>query len=398
MNGAAVASAEQEIAPSPGAGTAAGEVTIVAHDIGPVGGMERVLAELILGLRRLGYRVVVVARTCDLPAGAGVEFHRVRGPSRPFLLAYPWFLIAGSLALLRHRRGVLQVTGALVLNRADVVHVHYCHQAGPSTPSRSTRLFRAHIWAAGLLSRLGERLCYRIDRSAEFACVSDGVAAETLEHYPELAGRVCTIHNGVDTVRFAPGVRAGEATALRSQLGVTPERLLALFVGGEWERKGLQPAIEALSFAPDWDLAVAGSGDRDGVQERVRALGLDGRVHWLGVSSDIGLLYGLADAFVLPTSYETFSLVTFEAAASGLPVLVTPVNGVRELIDDGRNGFLIDRDAKLIGGRLGELVADPELRSRLGRAARESTLAFGWDRMVRKFQALYERLGARAPA
>ncbi len=53
------------------------------------------------------------------------------------------------------------------------------------------------------------------------------------------------------------------------------------------------------------------------------------------------LVYELADAFVLPSSYETFSLVTFEAAASALPVLATPVNGVRELIEDGHNGFLI---------------------------------------------------------
>ena len=55
-------------------------------------------------------------------------------------------------------------------------------------------------------------------------------------------------------------------------------------------------------------------------------------------------MYELADAFVLPSSYETFSLVTFEAAASGLPILATPVNGVRELIEDGRNGFLIAPD------------------------------------------------------
>ena len=74
-------------------------MTIVAHDIGPVGGMERVLAELILGLRALGHDVTVIARTSELPAGADVGFHRVRGPGRPFLIAYPWFLLAGSLAL-----------------------------------------------------------------------------------------------------------------------------------------------------------------------------------------------------------------------------------------------------------------------------------------------------------
>ena len=107
------------------------DLTIVAHDIGCVGGMERVLAELLSGLRANGHEVTVIARTCELPEGAGVRFHRVRAPGRPFVLAYPWFLIAGSLAVRRHRRGVVQSTGAIVLNRIDVLAVHYLHQVGP---------------------------------------------------------------------------------------------------------------------------------------------------------------------------------------------------------------------------------------------------------------------------
>src|ERR1700675_1575236 len=81
-------------------------VTIVAHDVGAVGGMERVLAELALGLRSRGHEVTVIARTCELPANAGVIFHRVRGPGRPFLLGYPSFMVMGSLAVRRWRRGV----------------------------------------------------------------------------------------------------------------------------------------------------------------------------------------------------------------------------------------------------------------------------------------------------
>ncbi len=95
-------------------------MTIVAHDIGAVGGMERQLTQLVLGLRSLGHRVTVIARTCDLPAGADVVFHRVRGPGRPVPIAHPWFLLAGSLAVKRWRRGVVQATGAIVLNHVDV--------------------------------------------------------------------------------------------------------------------------------------------------------------------------------------------------------------------------------------------------------------------------------------
>ncbi|HXB65452.1 MAG TPA: glycosyltransferase family 4 protein [Solirubrobacteraceae bacterium] len=375
------------------------EVTIVANDIGPVGGMERVLSELILGLRALGHPVTVISRTCRLPPEAGVTFHRVRGPSRPFLLAYPWFVLAGSLAVRCHRRGVVQATGAIVLNPVDVIAVHYCHQVGPAQASRAGALYRAHVKLVRAVKRNAERLCYRANPRATFVCVSEGVAAEMRAHYPELGARLLTIHNGVDTERFVPGARAGDATALRRRLGIGAGRLVAAFVGSEWERKGLEPAIRALALAPGWNLVVAGDGDRERYRQLADSLGVGAAVHWLGVTSDVELVYALADAFVLPSRYETFSLVTFEAAASGLAILAAPVSGVRELIDDGTNGFLISPDdPERIATRLRELAADPALRARLGRAARESSLRFSWHAMAQAHHSLYTRLAGERPA
>lgn len=367
------------------------EVTIVAHDIGAVGGMERVLGELIEGLLRRGERVTVIARTCRLPRG-GYDFHRVRTPGRPFVIAYPLFMLAGSLELARRRRGIVQVTGAIVLNRVDVVSVHYCHQVGPANPSRASALFRWQVKLASLLKRWSERLCYPVNRAGAFACVSEGVAEEMREHFPALASRVLTIHNGVDTEAFAPGARAQEGAALRARLEVPAGGLVAAFVGSEWERKGLEPLIRALALAPGWTATVAGDGDRPRYESLAAELGVAERVRWLGVTADVALVYQAADAFVLPTSYETFSLVTFEAAASGLPVLATPVSGISELIDDGRNGFLISREPELIAERLRRLAGDRDLRERLGRAARESALQYSWERMVDAHGALYARL------
>ncbi len=374
---------------------AVGDVTIVANDIGGVGGMERQLTDLIIGLRGLGHNVTVIARTCELPANSGLTFHRVRAPGRPFLIAYPWFILAGSLAVRRWRRGVVQATGAIVLNRLDVLAVHYCHQVGPVNPSRSTRLFRAQAAMAGLLKRCGERICFHTSRARAVVCVSDGVAAEVREHFPALADRVVTIRNGIDTDVFAPGVRGRDAQALRASLDLSSQGLVVAFVGSEWERKGLESAIRAVAQRPEWTLLVAGGGERARYNALAEQLGARERLRWLGVTSDVQLVYQAADAFVLPSSYETFSLVTFEAAASGLPVLATPVSGVRELIEDGHNGFLITRDPQLIAARLGQLAADPELRGRLGRAARESALHYSGQRMVREYRELYSRLVAR---
>jgi glycosyltransferase involved in cell wall biosynthesis len=369
-------------------------VTIVANDIRAVGGMERVLTELIVGLRSLGHDVTVIARTCELPAGTEVSFHRVRGPGRPFLLAYPWFLLAGSLALRRWRKGVVQATGAIVLGGADVISVHYCHQVGPANPSRSSPLFRAQTLLASFLKRTSERALFHLARRAFFACVSEGVASEVRSFYPQLSERVITIHNGVDTAKFAPGRRREDAHALREQLRLAQDALVALFVGSEWERKGLRPAIEALAAAGGWTLVVVGDGDRERYQALADTLGVGDSVRWLGVSSDVQLAYALADAFVLPSAYETFSLATFEAAASGLPVLATAVSGVRELIVDGESGFIVTADAAAIAARLRELGADPQLRARLGERARGAALAFSWSAMVTRHHELYARLAA----
>ncbi len=110
--------------------------------------------------------------------------------------------------------------------------------------------------------------------------------------------------------------------------------------------------------------------------------------------ADVRPVYAMADAFVLPSSYETFSLVAFEAAASGLP-------GDRERrqrrarADRQRRERLSGRTAaEQIATRLRELAADPRLRARLGAAARESALRFRWEQMVREHEELYERLAA----
>lgn len=390
MSFAAGPSVAVAVRPDSGGMGAGRDVTIVAHDIGSVGGMERQLAELVDGLRDRGWHVIVIARTCVLADGEGVSFHRVRGPGRPLLLGYPWFLIAGSLAVRTHRRGVVQATGGIVVNRVDAIAVHCCHQVYRAKPQRGGPVSRAYAWAAASMSRWGERLCFRVNQPRRVVCVSEGVADEVRGHYPRLASRVVTIHNGVDTDAFAPGVRAREAAELRAECGIESNRLVAAFVGTA--NKGLEPLLRALAQAPEWDLLVAGRGHFERQRELAVSLGLGDRVHWLGVVSDIQRVYGAVDAFALPSDYETFSLVTFEAAASALPILATPVSGVSELVEDGESGLLIESGAESIAGGLRELGGNSVLRERLGRAARERALAFGWGRMVEGHEALYKRL------
>src|SRR5438445_100949 len=119
----------------------------------------------------------------------------------------------------------------------------------------------------------------------------------------ELVVGLCS--RGHDTATFAPGQHHHCAAAMRERLKIAGDRLVAAFVGSEWERKGLRPVIGALALAPEWDLVVAGDGDRARYEQLAESLAVGQAVHWLGITSDVQVVYALADAFVFPSGYET---------------------------------------------------------------------------------------------
>jgi len=367
-------------------------VTIVAHRIGPVGGMEQMLSRLIEGLLERGWEVTVVALRCELPRHPRLRWARVPGPSRPFLLMYPWFIVVGSLVTWRHRRGVLNTTGAVVLNRADVSTVHLCHHGiqAKTKVRRTSRpgvLYRLNAIGAAQLSRAAERWCYRSARTRRLVAVSRGVAEELSQHL--VAPPIDVIPNGVDRETYEPNDAARART--RQELGLDPEQLVALFVGGEWKGKGLGFLLEAIGAAPEWHLIVVGRGDiaryRRGAEEVA-----SGRVSFLGEQKDTAAYYQAADAFVLPSAYEAFPISLLEAASSGLPLLVTQVNGADELVSDGHSGWFMERDAVMIADRLSQLGSDREAMRAMGAAAREATREMSWGKVVDAYADLYREL------
>jgi glycosyltransferase involved in cell wall biosynthesis len=361
------------------------DVVIVANDIGPVGGMERQLTELATGLARRGHAVEIVARTCELPPDVRVRWRRVRVPGRPFAIAYPLFLLVALLRTPRRPGALVHSTGALLLRRHDVCTVHLCHRAlahqrGLVRASRDSLPFRLNAKLAGVLARwaegrvIGGRLARRV------VGVSEGVSREVRDEYPAAAPMTTTIPNGVDTARFHPAEERA------------PGRR-AIFVGGEWERKGLRHAIEALAHAPGWTLRVVGPGDHDAYGRLAVAAGVADRVDFLGPRTDVEELYRECDAFVFPSAYETFSLVTYEAAASGLPLLSTRVSGIEDVLRDGENGWFVERDGESIGRRLVQLEGlAPDALGQMRAAARESVLGYSWEAVVDAYEKLYAEL------
>ena len=113
---------------------------------------------------------------------------------------------------------------------------------------------------------------------------------------------------------------------------------------------------------------------------------------FVGQRADTERYYAASDVFLLPSWYETFSLAAFEAAASGLPIVAAPVNGVDELVGDGEAGLIVDRDADELAAALAALAGSPDTRERLGAAARERSAEYTWERSTDAVLAVYRSL------
>ncbi len=372
-------------------------LTLVASDVAPVGGMERAAYELSRRLVQRGWRVTVIARSCALEPGPNVRFIRLRSPSRPVSVALLADALLASLALVRQRSGLLHTINPTIINRADVITAQFCEAAfrgsGISRARRPSVPYRLNSWLTSWIAILFERWCYDPRRVQQIACVSGGLSRDTASWYPRIGDRLRTIPNGVDLEAFRPNERVRRR--IRDELAVADDSLIALFVGGDWHRKGLRHALDALKDAPGWTLVVVGAGDRAAFARQIDAAGLRSRVRFVGRQADPVPYFVAADALVAPSYFEAFSLVTLEGAAAGLPLVVPRMNGTEELVIDGVNGWFTERDGQAIAGRLVMLHDSEPLRRRMSIAARESAAPFDWDRIADQYEDLYARLSPR---
>lgn len=377
------------------------QATIVSHEIHWHGGQERVTAHLAQSLLDNGWQVTTIARRCELADHPRLRKVSVPGPARPGALAFPFFFLVGGLLVRRHRAGLLHVNGAIVPNAADVATVHFCHAAfeeiraaeGFRRSQRRNRAYVANEILVALFYRAAERLVYRPSRRRRLVAVSHGLARELTAHFPQMSTLVEMIPNGVDLTEFRPD--PAQRRRLRSELGLGADQLVAVFVGGDWERKGLRIAIEALVEATDWRLLVVGAGDEARYRLIADDAGVGSRVMFIGSQPETAGYYAAADAFVLPTAYETSCLVAFEAAATGVPVVVSRVNGLPQQIASGVDGYVVARDPSAIAAAL-TFLRSARVRETVGEGGRRLVAASTWESVEAAYAELYGRLDVAA--
>ena len=373
-------------------------IAVVAHRVDDSGGMERVHAELV---RRLldRYRFTIVASNVADDLRGRVDWRRVPIPSRPVPLRILVFYGLGAVQLRRAGADLVHVCGPLIPNHVDIASVHHCHAGfiaatGRLSPERSSLARRLNTSLARRLAVEAERWAYRPSRLRLLTPVSQQAAEEVRDAYPGVA--IEEAPNGVDLDRFRPN--ASVRQVVRAELGADHRTTVALFVGSDWDLKGLALAIDALaiarSAAGELELWVLGAGDERRFAAYAAAAGVGEAVRFLGWRRETERYYQGADIYLCCSSYEAFSLALLEAAASGLPLVTPRVGGAAEMLDGTGDpgGVAVGRDAGEVGAALAGLAADPSLRACYGTAARRRAERFGWDHLAERFDAIYRRL------
>jgi UDP-glucose:(heptosyl)LPS alpha-1,3-glucosyltransferase len=367
--------------------TARPSIGFVVHDARIGVGQGRYVVELARALSD-AYDLHVFANTFDADLPPNVECHPVAAWRRTALSTVLTFLPAAERAVRRAGCDVVHAQGLTCWN-ADVITAHICNQARQS-----------HAPARGILRQIFpavvvplERAFYRARGKRHVIAISKIIGRELAEYYG-WKRPLSVIPHGVDARRFRPAYDALEKEAERRGYGLKCRDWVWLFVGEA--TKGVGTVIRQLEAFPLARLLVVSRSPRAPYVELAHHLGVSERLIWHGPDGEPERAYRAADVFVYPSEYDAFGMVVTEAMASGLPVVTSREIGAAELIQEGRNGLLIDpADAEGLEAAMRFLATQPERATALGSMARQSAQANSWRSCADRTAEVYDRLLSR---
>jgi glycosyltransferase involved in cell wall biosynthesis len=355
----------------------------------PDGGVAEHVSALVQGLSQRGFEVELATGPDSLIAAplaaAGVAVHELPLERRPG---------AHDLAAARALRGLD------ASRHYELVHAHSSKAgavARTGLPGRCRLVYTPHCFAFATPGfRTAQRLAYRaaeqalVPRSAAIVAVCEW-EREQGRRSLRGAGRILrTIENGVapcpaaqpdpELVAFkGDSPLAGAVSVLRPQ----KDPLLAVKAAAAHVRGG----------GPG-KLAIVGEGElRGAVVAEIERQGVGEHVRWFPYRGDMGPYLAALDVFVLSSAWEALPLSVLEAMSCGLPVLATDVGGVAEAVSEETGRLVAHGDEGAMARALGELLADADLRRRLGDAGRARyQRRFRVERMLDELAGLYRGL------
>jgi len=354
-------------------------IAVISQQYGTLGGGEIFAREVTERIARTGnFDMHVFSRKWESECRE-VTFHRVPmwGVPRQLIpTAFAW--MASRMA---RRMGFDLVHAQSRVADADVFSVHWC----PHAFWTRDILKRKPRWSDRLRMRLDEGML-RGAANRVYMPVSAFQQQIFQSEYGALPGEWHVVHPGVHLEAFAPEVLQPLRAPTRAALGLPADTMVILFVGMNFESKGLETIIRAVGLlksrhpAGRAHVLVVGKGDESRFRRIAVEAGCADAITFAGAHRDgLSRFHAAADVFAMPASFETFSMATLEAMAAGLPVVISDRMGVRDIVSDGVNGFVVpvegateacaDRFAKLL--QVG-------VRSLMAQAAGVNARRYGW--------------------
>ena len=370
------------------------KIALVRKDFSPKGGGgERYSVDLARALRDSGHEVHIFAHRYE--PMKGISLHSVAVPLKPFGLQNWLFAKNVRRALSRNEfdivNGISQIYPQDIYRLGDGIHKHWLTVRRP-------RLF-SHLYDKvsprhRLLLHL-EKKIFSPGNYKRIIANSELCKQHAINYYKVPPQLVDVIFCGVDFAIFNSSVR-NEGAQLRTSLGIGGEAIVVLFVGTNYERKGLDTLLQAMSrlrYKEKYRLLVVGKGNIPLYQRVAQRLGLQEITIFCGFQEQMPPFYGAADIFVLPSYYDPFGNVCLEAMACGLPVITTRETGVSELMAHGKSGFVMDHPGNIsVLANWLEALEDPELRRSMGSEAQEATAFLTIERNVKHTILAYEKV------
>ncbi|NLL89055.1 MAG: glycosyltransferase [Firmicutes bacterium] len=329
----------------------------------------------------------------------GPEELREWAGGNPF---YPISIVDG-LDLTQDLKAIWQLSKTLRSIKPRLVHIHGLKSVQITVPaaalSRARKLlFTAHNCLPKPKSRLNrvahEVAMRRLLRAVtRIIAVSDAVGYEFLQYVP--VDRIVTIRNGVDHRRFSGSSR----TEARREMGLDPDQFAIGAVARLIPEKGITDLLQAAALLknifPQARFLIAGDGPmRDSLKHYSRALGLGSYVQFLGYRHDVPALMVGWDLFVLPSWSEGLSVSVLEAMAAKLPLVVSDLPSMREVVVPGKSGFFFPpRDIPALAAAIIQIAKDPGKAKLMGDYNHQRVLrSFGIEQMIEATRMQYRLL------
>jgi glycosyltransferase involved in cell wall biosynthesis len=208
------------------------------------------------------------------------------------------------------------------------------------------------------------------------------------------AARVKTIHNAIETSRFASGDPSGPGALLGIEEGAPVVLFSSRLDPIKHPADAVQIFARGAAEFPDAQLVFVGTGsEEDSVRAEAQRLGVAARTHLVGYQTNIPDWLALATVWLLPTERENFSVAVLEALAAGRPILSTNCPGNDEVLVDGENSITFPvGDIERAAAGLKRLLGNVELRDSLAVQARLTAAEYTAEVMVERVHELYRTL------